>query len=94
MATLTKRESDREVSQRLAANLVAMMKRYGLTQVELSDRSGVHQTSISNVILAKSCPSVSMVARLAEALGVSVDRLLRPSLTARAPRSRRAARVS
>ena len=89
-----KRQSDAVVTGRLAANLTALMDRKGLSQLELERLSGVMPGTVSHILMAESCARVCTVARIAEALGVSVDRLLRPSLTARAPRSRRAARVS
>ena len=94
MATLTKRDSDSEVCRRLAANLAAIMQRRGMSQEDLSKACGVSSAAVSHVMTCKNKPTVCWVARVANALGVSVDRLLRPSLTARAPRSRRAARVS
>ena len=89
-----KAESDVEIARRISVNLASVMRRRGMSQAELARASGVLEMTVSYVIRAKLCGTVCTVARLANALGVSVDRLLRPSLTARAPRSRRAARVS
>jgi transcriptional regulator with XRE-family HTH domain len=89
-----KAESEIEIARRIAVNLAYVMKMQGMSQAELARASGVLEMTVSHVIRAKHCGTVCTVARLAEALGVSVDRLLRPSLTGRAPRSRRAARAS
>jgi transcriptional regulator with XRE-family HTH domain len=94
VATLTKRDSDSEVCRRLAANLAAIMHRRGMSQEDLSKACGVSSAAVTNLLSLKHRPTICLVAKLATGLGVSVDRLLRPSLTARAPRSRRAARVS
>lgn len=83
-----KRKSDAEVAGRLAANLLALMDRRGLSQSELARTSGVCQVTISNVVLARNCVSVCTVAQLAAALGATVDRLLRPTLIAKPRRSR------
>ena len=75
-----KRRSDAEVTGRLAANLTALMDRKGLSQLELERLSGVTPGTVSDILMAESCTRVCTVARLAEALGTTVDRLVRPTL--------------
>jgi len=48
-----------------------------MTQEEVADRSGVHATEVSRIEGGKRDPKVSTLERLAEALEVSPDELLR-----------------
>jgi transcriptional regulator with XRE-family HTH domain len=55
-------------------NLREQRRRAGLTQVQLSQRSGIHQTHISKIELGLvGSPSYTTVRRLAEALNVSPE---------------------
>ena len=54
-----------------------LRKRAGMTQLELSERVGVHETSIRRWEKEKdSGPDTAMIMKLAEALGVTAEALL------------------
>ena len=54
-----------------------LRKRAGMTQLELSERVGVHETSIRRWEKEKdSGPDTAMIMKLAEALGVTAESLL------------------
>ena len=48
----------------------------GLTQVQLSERSGVNRVQIANIEAGKSAGSIETIRRLAGALDVTVDDLI------------------
>jgi transcriptional regulator with XRE-family HTH domain len=55
-------------------NLREYRRRAGLTQMQLSERSGIHQTNISKMELGRiSRPAYATVRRLADALDLSPD---------------------
>ena len=71
--------TDKDRMENLAANLRRLMELRppeGMTQKQLEAASGVPQETISRCLNAKSDPAVSVVARLADALDTSIDRLL------------------
>jgi transcriptional regulator with XRE-family HTH domain len=61
----------------LGSNLRDARKKLGLTQEEVAERSGVHPTEISRIEAGKRDPRVSTVKRLAAAVEVPPDHLLR-----------------
>ncbi len=66
---------DESVAQ-FARNVGEARRRAGLTQEEVSYRSGVHPTEVSRIENGNRDARVSTVFRLAEALGVSPGQLL------------------
>lgn len=60
----------------LGANLRKARKKLGLTQEQVSERSGVHVTEVSRIESGKRDPQVSTVRRLAGAVEVSAGDLL------------------
>jgi len=52
----------------------------GLTQVELAERAEITDATVSRVERGRLNPSIELAGRLAEALDVSVDQLLRKPL--------------
>ena len=60
----------------LGKNLRETRKRLGLTQEEVSERSGVQAGEISRIEAGKRDPKVSTLERLAKAVEVSPGRLL------------------
>jgi ribosome-binding protein aMBF1 (putative translation factor) len=56
----------------LAADLIALRKRRGLTLRQLSARTGVQQSEISRIEGGRANPTLSTVAVLASALGADV----------------------
>lgn len=61
----------------LGENLRRARQRLGITQEEVSRRSGVHPTEVSRIELGKRDPRVSTLRRLATAVEVSPGELLR-----------------
>lgn len=74
---------------RLAGELLSLRKARGLTQRELSQRTGIQQSEISRIEAAHANPTVVTVSTLARALGAEV-RLV--TVRKRAPASRVVAR--
>ena len=60
----------------LGANLREARERLGLTQEQVSQRSGVHATEVSRIEAGKRDPKVSTVERLARAVEVKPGQLL------------------
>jgi len=48
----------------------------GLSQAKLSLKSGVSQTYISELELGKKQPTLPIISKIADALGVSIEKLL------------------
>jgi len=67
--------SKKEIGQRVRA----LRKEQGMTQVELADSLGTHQTSLSQIERGIRGVGVQHVLKLAKALKVSPDKLLAPS---------------
>lgn len=74
MADAMPRKKRRELQ--FAARLAAFRKAHGLTQVQLSERTGISQRAISSYEAQGSYPPADVVASLARGLGVSTDELL------------------
>ncbi len=64
-----------EARKRVAVNVQRLRRDRGLSQEELGARARVHQTYLSQVESAKRNPSIDVVERLAEALGVDISAL-------------------
>lgn len=60
----------------LGTNLRKARKKLGLTQEQVSERSGVHVTEVSRIESGKRDPQVSTVRRLASAVEISAGELL------------------
>jgi transcriptional regulator with XRE-family HTH domain len=69
--------------QSLRENLAATLSRNGLTQAELSRRSGVHEVTISRIIHGHLEPTVTTAEKLARAAGISAEKLFAEKLTAK-----------
>jgi transcriptional regulator with XRE-family HTH domain len=63
--------------QQFAANLRRERKAAGLSQEQLASRSGLHATEISRLERATREPRLGTIARLARALGIDADILLK-----------------
>jgi transcriptional regulator with XRE-family HTH domain len=61
----------------LGTNLREARERLGLTQEQVALRSGVHATEVSRIEAGKRDPQVSTLRRLAKALEISPDQLLK-----------------
>lgn len=64
-----------EARKRVAVNVQRLRRDRALSQEELGARARVHQTYLSQVESAKRNPSIDVVERLAEALGVDISAL-------------------
>jgi len=56
--------------------LKTVRKRENVTQVELAEKLGIHQQTISRYEAGKKIPQVDTAARIADALGVTLDELV------------------
>lgn len=65
-----------DLRRRLAANIIRLRKERGWSQEELADRAGLHRTYISGVERGVRNPTITVVARIAEALGVEAVYLM------------------
>lgn len=65
-----------DIRQRLAVNIVRLRKEKGWSQEELADRAGLHRTYISAVERCVRNPTITVVAKIAEALGAQAGALL------------------
>lgn len=71
----------------LGARVRALRTAAGLTQEQLAERADMHWTFISGVERGLKDPRLNTIGRIADALGVTADALLRPAR--RTKRSRR-----
>jgi transcriptional regulator with XRE-family HTH domain len=65
-----------DIRQRLAANIVRLRKEKDWSQEELADRAGLHRTYISAVERCVRNPTITVVEKIAGALGVKAGALL------------------
>jgi transcriptional regulator with XRE-family HTH domain len=73
-----------DIREILAANMKRLRKTSGLSQEELASRAGIDRTYVSALERRVYAASIDLVARLAEALEVEPDVLLRrPQLQVR-----------
>jgi transcriptional regulator with XRE-family HTH domain len=68
--------SEEEALANAAANLARMMDDRGWTQLELAGRADVGQSTLSRLLRGIGMPGVAAMARIAEALDSSVERIL------------------
>jgi len=71
--------SDATTCRHIAANLTRILDERKLTQSDLSRMTGDPVMTISRLCRGRNVPKVGVVARVAEALDVSIDRLTGPS---------------
>ena len=64
-------------SARLGENLKRIRTTKGITQGDIVRSLGVSRSFISNIENGKTNPTLATIAKLAEAVGVSVDELLK-----------------
>ena len=65
-----------EIRRRLALNLKRERAAKAWSQEELADQSGLHRTYVSGVERGVRNPTITVVEKMARALGVSMGRLL------------------
>ena len=66
-----------DVRERVGLNLQRLRRDAGLSQEELAHRSGIHQTYLSGVETGKRNPSILVLDRIAVALNVDIEQLLK-----------------
>jgi transcriptional regulator with XRE-family HTH domain len=66
----------KKTSSGFAAGLRALRQKAGLTQAQLAERAGMHLHGISKLEQGDREPSLATAAKLAAALGLTVDDLL------------------
>jgi transcriptional regulator with XRE-family HTH domain len=71
----------------VARNLLQARKRYGLTQEEVSDRSGVHPTEISRIENGQRDVQISTIFKLAKAFDLTPGQFIDGDLTAATDRT-------
>ncbi len=68
--------TDKEARDNIAANTVRLLEARGWTQQDLADATGESKMAISNIVRAQYVTNAATLARIAEALDVTVDRLI------------------
>jgi transcriptional regulator with XRE-family HTH domain len=58
-------------------NLRKRCERQRISQRDLADKAGVHFTTVSRVLMGHIEPSVPLAEQLAEATGISLEKILR-----------------
>jgi transcriptional regulator with XRE-family HTH domain len=65
-----------DVRERVGLNLQKLRRERGLSQEELADRANIHQTYLSGVERGNRNPTVTVLQRIAEALGADIEDLV------------------
>lgn len=68
--------TDAEARRNIATNILRVLKERGISQAELARRAGEPPMNVSRIVTRANIPNAATLARLAEALEVSVDYLL------------------
>jgi transcriptional regulator with XRE-family HTH domain len=66
-----------DVRERVGLNLQRLRRQRGLSQEELADLAEIHQTYLSGVERGKRNPTVTVLQRIAQALGADIDDLVK-----------------
>lgn len=64
-------------SEKLGKNLKRLRTKKGITQGDIARSLGVSRGFVSNIENGKTNPTLATIARLAKAIGVSTDELLK-----------------
>lgn len=65
-----------DIRKRLGANVRRLRQARGLSQEAFADEAGIHRTYVSDIERGARNPTITVVERLAEALGVRSGALL------------------
>lgn len=68
--------TDEEVKANVAFNLRAILTERGISQSRLAELVNDKQPNVNNILHARHVPNLALVARIADVLKTSVDRLL------------------
>ena len=79
-----------DIRRQIGQNLKRLREAKELSQEAFADVAGVHRTYVSGVERGVRNPTVAIVAKLAEGLGVLPDELLRPVEAKQGTRGRKA----
>jgi len=60
-----------DIRQRLGANVRCLRQAKGLSQEAFADEAGIHRTYVSDIERGARNPTITVVERLAQALGVN-----------------------
>jgi transcriptional regulator with XRE-family HTH domain len=66
-----------DVRERVGLNLQRLRRQKGLSQEELADLANVHQTYLSGVERGIRNPTVTVLQRIAQALGADIEDLVK-----------------
>jgi transcriptional regulator with XRE-family HTH domain len=66
-----------DVRARVGLNVQQARRERGLSQEELADRAGVHQTYLSGVERGRRNPTMTVLQKIAQALGLDIEDLVR-----------------
>jgi len=69
---------DDRAKQNIATNLGRLLSTRAWTQTALAEATGVSQSRISQIVRGHHMPGAGLLARIAEAFDVSIDRLVSP----------------
>lgn len=65
-----------EIRKRFGTKLRSLREQHGWSQEEFADRAGMHRTYVSSIERGIRNPTLSVLERLAKALGISMAELL------------------
>ena len=66
-----------QTTKKLIALLLAERKKQGLSHQKLADLAGIHRSTISLIETGKRIPTILVCLKIADALNVSLDALLK-----------------
>lgn len=69
--------SDEQIMARLSRNLRRILKQRGITKYRLSKMTGLSEQAVGHVVRGRHMPLIHKLVSIAEALGVSLEELLR-----------------
>ncbi len=67
------------IQSRVSRNIQKIRREKDLSQEEVAHRADIHQTYLSGVETGKRNPSILVVERIANALGVDVSEIFKPN---------------
>lgn len=70
--------SDEEALENISTNLVLILQERGWRQRDLVRKTGESDNAISRIVRGLNMPGAGLLARIAEALHVNVDKLIGP----------------
>lgn len=68
--------TDEEAKENIAANVLRLLSARGWSQKKLSVETGETEMTVSRICRGQSVSGIGVIARIAEALDVTIDRLI------------------